>query len=287
MTIAPRLPNFLDQIQFLKFWMLNDCNLPYMMYVETALPIAGEIAIAYLEIDAGGFVKSLLRPKTLRSGRHTRRGPRGKRRRGGIPEPADMLADLLDPDHTLRPRRVGLGTQFLLEFSDLTERVGYALFLADVIEGGIINSIIGAIEILPSNCPNVARLHRTMDFGTVGGATPGFVPYNMAHLDYANLMSAGTGFTTQTFQGTVAVVWGMTVRKITIPGTIEVRLQRTSPNPATLASLKTEVLEPGDQQQIVISAKISPGDVIQWQTDVDPGFAQILFADLFAMQIAE
>lgn len=285
MNLAPRLPDFLDQIQFLRFWAFNDCELPWTAYIETALPIAGDIAVAYLAIDALGFTKTILRPKVLRSGRHTRRGPRGKKGRGGIPEPADMIADILDPDGTIRPRQVGLGGRLLIHGLDTVERAGYLMFLADVVPALGINSIIGALELNPRNCPNVARLQRHNDFGTIGGATPGFIPYNLPTLDYAVGMSAGTGFGTQIFDGTACLVFAGTVRKITVGGTVAFRLQKTGSAEETLDEMETNWLEPGDTAQFICSARIRPGDVVQWQVDVRPGFAQIIEGEAFGVQI--
>src|SRR3546814_3582917 len=86
MTLGPRIPSFVQEIQFITYYLFNPCDVPLTAYFEVSRPIAGEIAIALLQFDFFQFVKTIFKPKWFRSGRHTRRRSRGQKKGGGIPE---------------------------------------------------------------------------------------------------------------------------------------------------------------------------------------------------------
>src|SRR3546814_15408441 len=123
MTLGPRIPSFVQEIQFITYYLFNPCDVPLTAYFEVSRPIAGEIAIALLQFDFFQFVKTIFKPKWFRSGRHTRRGSRGKKKGGGIPEIADMVADGLDPDGDLKFKRWPAGAGYLIEISEVSERI--------------------------------------------------------------------------------------------------------------------------------------------------------------------
>lgn len=287
MSIRPAIPNFIDQIQFIKFYIFNSCDIKGMVYIESARPIVGEIAIAYLQFDLRSFVKTILRPKWGRAGRHTRRGPRGRRKGGGIPELNDLLADLLDPDDTLRPRYQRLGTTILLEIDDLVERVGYTMFLVDVVEGLVINSVLGAIFISEQDCPNITRMLRKEEIGTYGAIQGEWTGINMNDLYYINRVTSSAGFTAYIQQGECVVALSATIFKRLQPGRVALRIRTVGLTSKVLAQSPYFDLGQGESEQIVISARMPPNVTFTWEVHCSFGFLNVIDGQVMVMQIDE
>lgn len=287
MAIRPRIPGIIQNIQLIKYYAFNPCDAPFMLYIETALPIAGEIAVAFLTFDLISFVKTLFRPKWVRTGSHTRTGRKGNRRRGGIPEVADLVADRLDPDRLHRPPHYRLAGLILIEISDQYERAAWSFFLMEVIQGYIINTVVGVIEASPDGCPHIGRMLREDKGITIGAVTPGWQPLNVHTLRYENLVPSTTGFGALPLYGKHCAVFAVRVYKNIDPGSVRIRLVVTSPTFREVDVSSWIPMDEGDIEEIIVSGEVQGGEHYQWHTEVTDGFAVVRDCSVFDMQIGE
>lgn len=285
--MRPYIPKFIHQIQFIKFYVFNACDAPFNLYIETARPITGEIAVALLTFDFFTFVKRLFKPKWLRRGGHTRRKPNRKKGRGGIPETADMLADLLDPDGDLAPKRWPAPGAVLIEFSEHLERAFWTVFLFEVIEALFINTIIGVIESDKSDCHGITKLLRKQDAGTYGGAGSPFKAVGAGELVYINRASSPTGFSVRPLIGKCALVFSADITALDDDMEIYFRILRTDGGDEVVVESNVYSLNDGDFSTVVISATALEGAVYQFQAHIPAGFIRLTDIRIFMMQIGE
>lgn len=287
MTVRNRIPGFLNQIQFLKFYAFNPCDAPFMLYIETALPIAGKIAIMLLELDFVGFVKTLIRPKWVRSWRKVARGQKPRRRRGGIPEPGDLIADKLDPHRYLRVPTWTFAGNTLIQIHDTYERVFWTIFLVDVIEGFIFDTIIGVIEADKSGCPHIGRLLREDTSVIVTGVGDRWVGINVQTLRYINNASSSGGTGMIPFEGEWVMTFGCWFTAQVFDTTnVRFRLRNFSTGEIYDEAGPFDIAL-GESKEVVISANVKALHNCTWEVNV--GFGNIRMFDLvaFGMQIAE
>lgn len=287
MSIRPFIPKFIHQIQFIKFYVFNACDAPFMLYMETARPITGEIAVALLQFDFVQFVKTLFKPKWLRRGGHTRFKGRNKKGRGGIPETADMLAELIDPDGDIRPRYYPAGVQVLVEFGEHLERAFWTVFLIEIIEGLFINTIIGVIESDKSNCGDVTKCLRTAGYGTVGGAGSPFKAIGAGDLIYINQASSPTGFSVRPLIGKCALVFSMGIVALNDGMSVYFRIIDTSDGNKVVEQSEVYNLDDGETGTVCMSATAEEGHVYQFQAHIPYGFIGMVERRIFMMQIGE
>lgn len=128
----PQPPGIIDKVNFvIKEWSYG-CDGPWWLYVETALPALLEAFVSFEEFDPANIVRSFARPKGLRSLRHGRRGKRGGKRGGGIPDYNDMIGDYFREESGLGERHVSSGVQHLWRFLGLAERALFYWMVADL-----------------------------------------------------------------------------------------------------------------------------------------------------------
>ncbi len=282
-----KIPGWLDKIQFISFWTMNPCEVPFMAYVESARPITNEILLVFLTIDARQLLRAVFRPKWMRSHRHTRRGPRKGRRLPGVPEPADLLADILDPDHHLRPRRWFLGFRMLLEWIDITDRIFWTIFLVEMLDTLIINTLVGILEADQSICPNIGRMLRSADLVTIGGAGPVLRPVNLPEIEYVVGMTTVTGFQARVEEGLFVLVFA---------GAITCTLEEGQAQPVLFVSdadgardVEGDLLNltEGEYKQFVISERVRGPAQLFWRMNAWDGFYRIAYGRAFVIQIGE
>ena len=287
MGLSPRLPSFMHEIQFIKFYLNNPCDVPWTVYFETARPITGEIALTLLQFDFVQFVKTIFKPKWGRSGRHTRKGARGKRKGGGIPEIADTVANLMDPDGTLRPTRYPLAGVVMLEIWETIDRAFWTVFVVEMFEGLIINSVIGVIESDKSRCPLIGRGLRNGYNVTIGGAGEPERVISLITKRYSHKVDMDSRFGASSHEGTYAVVFS---------GTVEGELGSPTFQPVLfiedIDGTRREMggvyqLEEGSSVGFSVSATVRGPWGAQWRAIVPNGFAEIKEASAFVMQIGD
>lgn len=283
--LGPKIPNWLDQLQFIKFYAFNPCDVPFTAYIETAQPITTEIAMVFLGIDYVAFVKQLFKPKWARSKRHTRRGRRGKPRRGGVPEVADLLADTLDPDGHLAPRRWYLGLTLVAEWVEIQERIFWTIFLLEMADSLIINTLIGVIEGDKKGCPHIARALRSADFITNGGPGPRERTVNISHLNYNVGCNTPNGFYIQVPEGTFVAVYNGMMRAATIDTECTIKMRISSGGKEHYVANDTTSINTEDWKSFVLSERIEGPGAAFFLVDISVGFVEMTAVRGFMLQI--
>lgn len=286
----PPPPSFLDHLQFIKFYMLSDCESPNILYAEMALPIAGQIAVSYLGFDSHSFVKRLIRVPGGRAGRHSRGGRRsgrgGVRGRGlsGIPEISDMVADSLDPHRDMRGSFKTFGSRIIVVFDDVLERAGYMLFLGQVIDDLMWKPFAAILESDKRLCPNIGRLISRSEGGVI---TPLFQWLAIGML--TNEVNVGytqsTGFGTTPLFGEHVFTWSGSVRNPhDQPSHMSFRFLR---NGHPLEPIDV-YMDPGQTASFILDAHFDPGDHIQFEARLwNTGWNYVESQLFFGMQISD
>lgn len=128
----PQQPSFINKVNAVIKYFENPCDAPWTIYFETALPALGEAVFTLLEFDFADVVRGALRPKGLRSGRHTRRGRRGGGLSKAIPEIGEMLGAMVPGSKAARERKVTQGVKNLWLLDGVIQRVLWYWLVADV-----------------------------------------------------------------------------------------------------------------------------------------------------------
>lgn len=281
------MPSILQEIQFIKFYLFNPCEAPFMLYIETALPTAGEIALELLAFDFVQFVKTIFKPKWVRSGRHTRKGHRGKRKGGGIPEIADLVAEQLDPDGTMKIERWNLPGAILFEIGEIADRVLWTIFLVEAYESLFVNTIIGVIESDKSHCPYIGRALRQDSYIVIGGAGPSDRSINVDTLSYQHLVGSPTGFGADLPAGRYAVVFTATAQAT--QGDIDIQpfihVGNDSGEYDVMGS--TWHIVEDDTADISVTATVDGPAGVQWRADIVNNWATLTRVRAWIMQIGE
>lgn len=134
----PRPPGIIDRVNYVVDSWNNPCDLPWMVYVETALPAALEALIAVVCFDIADVVRFIFRPANLRSGRHGSRGKKGQHGR----KPKGLRARLavkLPEFSKLQQRKVSQGVRTLWVIDGIGQRLLWWWLVADVTTGFLYN----------------------------------------------------------------------------------------------------------------------------------------------------
>lgn len=286
MSLSPKIPSFIKEIQFITYYLMNPCDAPVMLYFETARPIAGEIAVALLEFDFVQFIKNIFKPKWMRSGRHTRRGKRGNKRGGGIPELADMVSDVIDPGKDVRPNRWPLGPTMLLEITEHLDRAFWTVFLVEMVEALTFNSVIGVIESGKAHCPNMGRLLRQGEYATVSGVGPIWEPMVINEKVYEHLIGSPNPYDAQVLTGRYALVFTGDIEGIFDFAEFQAgfRINDAEGQREVLGSAFT--VSEGEKVTFSVTANLYGPGYVQWGTKWTPGsnFCHATRMRLFAIQ---
>lgn len=129
---APHSPSYLDKVNTIVDFFEDDCVPPWTVYVETALPAAGEAVLQLVTPSLTDVIRAYFRPKGLRFGGHIRkiRRRRGKR---WLPEDTSELIGKHIPGYEEhRARRVTNGVKFMWEIDGVLQRLFWYWLVADV-----------------------------------------------------------------------------------------------------------------------------------------------------------
>ena len=144
----PRPPGIIDRVNYLVNSCNNPCDVPWAVYVETALPAALEAVIAVVCFDIGDVARFIFRPASVRSGRHgsrKRKGQHGRKPKGF----RARLAAKLPPFEALQQRKIAQGVRNLWIIDGIGQRLLWWWLVADVTTGFLYNwtSMIQKTEI--------------------------------------------------------------------------------------------------------------------------------------------
>jgi len=116
----------------------NPCDVPWVVYIETARPAALEALVAIACFDIGDVLRFIFRPAGLRSGRHGGRPRKGRhgRKAKGI---RARLARKLPPFARLQQRKLTQGVKNLWIIDGVGQRLLWWWLIADVSTGFLYN----------------------------------------------------------------------------------------------------------------------------------------------------
>lgn len=134
----PRPPGIIDRVNFLVNSCNNPCDVPWAVYVETALPAALEAVIAVVCFDIGDVLRFIFRPTNVRSGRHgsrKRKGQHGRKPKGF----RARLAAKLPPFEALQQRKITQGVRTMWVIDGIGQRLLWWWLVADIATGFLYN----------------------------------------------------------------------------------------------------------------------------------------------------
>lgn len=151
--MARGAPSLLQKINAVKFWILNPCQAPWYVYIETMKEPAANTAQALLMFDLGDAMRSLFRPKGDRKGRHGRKKPPRRRRRNkGLPEPSDMIFKPIANALGLGDRQIQQGPKSLWKIDGIAQRGLYHLMVLNLTTDFLYDWALGIISDEESDC---------------------------------------------------------------------------------------------------------------------------------------
>ncbi len=133
-----RPPGIFDRVNYVVEAWNNPCDVPWTIYMETAVPALLEAFIAIVCFDVGDVLRFIFRPTNLRGGRHGSRRRKGQhgRRAKGI---RGRLASKLPPFARLQQRHVTQGVKHLWVIDGIGQRLLWWWLVADVASGFVYN----------------------------------------------------------------------------------------------------------------------------------------------------
>lgn len=128
----PKQPGFIDKVNGIINFIENPCFAPWTVYVETALPAAGDALLTLLDFGFDDVVRGFARPRGLRAKPHFFRGGRRGRRGGGIPEIGELIGKAIPGQQQFSRRKVSNGVKHLWLVDGVLQRGLWWWLVADV-----------------------------------------------------------------------------------------------------------------------------------------------------------
>lgn len=131
----PQPPGYLNEFQFIKFFLFNRCHRPWTLYVEFAFQPTVQAADTLLALDIPQIARTLFRPGQARTKRHGRKGP-PKRRPPytKVPDPNETGGQIIREAFDIGDRVVSDGPRFLWTLLDFGEKFIGKMFILGVVE---------------------------------------------------------------------------------------------------------------------------------------------------------
>lgn len=132
----PRPPGIIDRVSYVVEFLEDPCEAPWTVYLELALPAAGEAFMALFIPSPDEIIENYLAPGGARSRGKFRRGKGKKggriRRLGFVPDVDELIADRLPFRQLVKARNVGRGVRFLWTFHGVLERALWYWMVVDM-----------------------------------------------------------------------------------------------------------------------------------------------------------
>lgn len=157
MGISDRLTG---EINFIVSYFWNGCRTPGQLWVETALPVAGRIALVFLTSDWSDIVTKFFRPSGLRQNRHGRKRRRGKFAMAGT-SPHDLIAIDFEVVREAMFGTPTAGTKFLWNALDVIEGVTWNVAVITMSKDLVFESILGVLQLRATKCDVPGRVFVT------------------------------------------------------------------------------------------------------------------------------
>lgn len=264
-SIAPPSPGYLDQIQFINFYLWSSCEAPGMLYIEYAKPIAHSMLLAYVDFDVHSFIKTVFRPRWKRGSGHGRRSKRGKKYWVGIPEVSDLIAERLDSKRTLQLPPTYATLNYLIFFDDIAEVASNQAWLIDSAIGLPYQTIMGLLTNRPELCQEVGRFARSDDGQLTLPPIFGWFNFPLTKFGYAFNCLSPTTIAMQTTGGEFAVMWQVDFQNYENQ-TVELDMRLWDPGTGEeFARLGRTSVAVGHSGSICISGHVPKNRNVQWQ----------------------
>jgi hypothetical protein len=265
MTMTPPTPPWLDELNFIRFYMAHACESPWFAYIEFANEPAHKIAIELLQFDMVQFCQTLFRPVHIRTHRHGRRGSKNGKHRGGIPDLNDIIADelYLEEFDVIGVYQVERG--ILIDFLEIADRVFYELWITTSLVDLPYYTLLGVIGSDKANCPHIGRMYRTADQIFLTTPSTNWQPLNVPNREYSFGVNSPTGFGVGIYSGSFCVTFAAHCHAAAGGDTpCEFRLR--NPNTGEVfASFGPFTAAPDSDFDLLMSGHVGEGNYCVWE----------------------
>lgn len=140
----PEAPGIIERVNYVKDFICDPCEAPFIVYVETFLPAFGELVLEWYGFSLDDIIRGYFRPAGLVSHGHKRRlADRKKRRKKnkliraldeiiGF-EPGEVIAKNLPLQQNMRFRKISDGVRHLWIIDGIMQRAFYYWMVIDLV----------------------------------------------------------------------------------------------------------------------------------------------------------
>lgn len=285
MARRPPAPAWLDQIQFILFYAFNPCDAPISLYAQMARPTAFEIALVFLQFDLLQFVKTVFKPRGMRTRRHGRKGRKNRRHLRGVPEIADLVAERVPAFEFTSGRRYVFLTSFVYIVWDTFDRFLWTVALLEMSNDLIFNTLLGVATFDNDKCQHIARMHRSGPYGVFGGAGPLWQAVGCNELHYSVGLSSDGPHTATLPAGTFSLTFACRAKAITGGSDIAARITKVIPGFEVLDQTPTQHLPKGGEKDLICNATVTGPCTVAWEYATPDHFTDLMYRDVLILQI--
>lgn len=154
-------PGFFEQINYIKKFVSNPCDAPWIVYIELFFPALGIALLHILTFGMDDILRGWIRPKGVKGPWHRRKGRKGKARFRGIPEIGEAIGSRLPGAEQARGRKVSQGVKHMWAVDGVLQRILWYWLLVDVVVEGFYQwtSMINKTEFCKASFGNALSAH--------------------------------------------------------------------------------------------------------------------------------
>lgn len=258
------IPPWINKVNFIANYFWQGCEAPFELFVEFAGPPAGRAVALIIDLGMEDIVKSFFRPAGLRSHRHGRKGPAGRKKIPDLPDPNDEVAKMLPYRKEVAGRPFGSPTRWAFEISDVADRVAFNIAIVDVVSDTIYQALLGIIEVGESGCWWMRRGKATDAWGINIGLRDQWLALDVPTAVYEKGVE-------MLYAGAVPGIGGRFL--VTLDADMYQGGPWTSTSQIGIFNATTNefldqsdefVLEPGQSHRASLSANVPGGTVVTW-----------------------
>lgn len=140
----PEVPGIIERVNYVKDFICDPCDAPFIVYVETFLPAFGQLLLEWYSFGLDDIIRGYFRPAGLVSHGHKRRlADRKKRRKKnkliraldeiiGF-EPGEVIAKNLPLQQNMKFRKISDGVRHLWIIDGIMQRAFYYWMVIDLV----------------------------------------------------------------------------------------------------------------------------------------------------------
>lgn len=152
MGFGPKIPEWVNRVNFITNYFWEGCEAPFRLFCEFAQAPSGQAIALLIGLDIDDVVKTFWRPAGLRSHRHGRKGPRGRKGLPDLPDVNDEIGKRIPGQAEFAGRPFGSPTRWVFEISDVADRVAFNIAIIDVVSDTVYKALLGIIEVDQDKC---------------------------------------------------------------------------------------------------------------------------------------